>query len=304
MCIIMLTSTIVAALSFAPVDNTAPPKKQPNVPGVCAGLPKVLLYPVPNHDVETSAEHVLHRGEVVGKFDKGNTTGLGGAYMTPSMHAAHCRRVRAAAEKVALTLAEPSQEACSLLFPAGTHGGARPDATFGALPLMVKMYWQPLGASNVQAIDKMLMPTASIDKMREGWESIRHGVGTLGSDRLNKMEHKIEWFSDRNNELQVAPEEHPVLLTEAPLNPKSSPLWTPKVDSPAEAPTTPQWNEDGSLAGMNACSSEVASTSLTPPPPPCHPSPAPDTAPPFSPRCHPPPPTSQAARTSDRVPLL
>ncbi|CAJ1342362.1 unnamed protein product, partial [Effrenium voratum] len=57
---------------------------------------------------------------------------------------------------------------------------------------------------------------------------IEHGIVTNWDD-MEKIWHHTPWAQGRRktplrfyNELRVAPEEHPVLLTEAPLNPKAN----------------------------------------------------------------------------------
>ena len=60
---------------------------------------------------------------------------------------------------------------------------------------------------------------------------IEHGIVTNWDD-MEKI-----WHHTFYNELRVAPEEHPVLLTEAPLNPKVGPS---RVDSILEAADAPR----------------------------------------------------------------
>lgn len=129
--------------------------------------------------------------------------------MTPSMHAAHCGRVIAAAEKVALTLAEPCQAACSVLFPAGTPGGWA-----GASPDDLLATWQFLGARR-QA----------------------HGAALM----------KVKMQADLPAGTESAAARPPWVFTSSMRKSKDDSLKAP----------TPQWNDDGSLAGMNACSSEA-----------------------------------------------
>ena len=101
----MLAAT-VAWLVFAPIDNE----------DVCKTLPiEENAYPVPRFDMETCSEHINHCQEVVDNSAVGNVDDLGGEYMTPAMHGAHCGRVVAATKKMAEAMAAPSQEACSLL---------------------------------------------------------------------------------------------------------------------------------------------------------------------------------------------
>ena len=73
---------------------------------------------------------------------------------------------------------------------------------------------------------------------------IEHGIVTNWDD-MEKI-----WHHTFYNELRVAPEEHPVLLTEAPLNPKANREKMTQVTSFSSLPTPPALFNDPALCSL------------------------------------------------------